>query len=797
MEEINDIGGITDSLENLASRPKVLPEPRRQDAGKEMAKLEQKARRNVYDANGIERDPLAIQLTEEEDRERLGFLAAMADKEFYTHDLGGRANRAARNWAANILGAPSDMVSMLLMLRAADPVNGPMLMNALGVNNIWDIPGNIPGNSEAWAKTLGGDPEEASMLATAFLSPADLAAAAGARAPAVLSVFGGGIAAERKGGPLYQRMKDFLKREADTVGEGKSKYDDQLFKETGWFRDEAGDVKFHLSDAGSKIRQNVFNRELSRAVEQAKKDGMALKTKFSFTLEDILDHEDLYELYPELAGLRLDIPVIVDPKGTYSFATLDPKDTFAGRLKTEVSGGGFGTPALNRMETGNIDGDFGGSVGLDAFRKVLLHETEHAVQTLEGFATGTAKIKVDKLNTMLDRWQNVRATEDVFDAIDKGNVAPDDIIDYMVKKGHTAQDAARIYQDSAKEAKQYAEAILDNDNLQALSLRTEYEGVLAQDERELAHVLNYLLIDEDTTPDMINTIMERLRFEDMDKLSYAAYRNSLGEAYARLNERLADAWTLEKAPNPNDLRATDATLSPNIPLSVGNKLPPGYVVPKELTEFKLADVLLDNASDEDSLRALIRGADVYLSPTDRELLQSVVDKDPGIMVRWLKALEETPVIKEAKSEGPPMDPMANWHNTQSSGRGGANQSIALDVPNEGSLVSTRPEGTHRVVRGPSGREIKVTDPRGTAGGEFTGGLTGMDLAQHRNAFKQTLKEVQENTDPIFMEQLHAWGKRLGMDEEEVQLIADGVIKVEDSPAFWNQKQIKQALDEAE
>lgn len=138
-----------------------------------------------------------------------------------------------------------------------------------------------------------------------------------------------------------------LARAKEMEAEGKS--DEEIFNETHVHIGADGRLRVQISDKDAKIK-NIKRRKDGRMQAVSLDKGM--------TLGDILDHPFLFELYPRLK----DIPVQF--KGNSSYLSQDP---FSGEIKF-----------IN----------FRTSEGEKSFIHSVLHETQHAIQNIEGWARG-------------------------------------------------------------------------------------------------------------------------------------------------------------------------------------------------------------------------------------------------------------------------------------------------------------------------------------------------------------------------------------------------------------------------
>lgn len=126
---------------------------------------------------------------------------------------------------------------------------------------------------------------------------------------------------------------------------------EQIRRKTGWFQDSKGDWKFELSDDEAKI------------IKKLEKNN-------TYQLNEILDHNDLYEMYPNLKNNKVkftDFGIRTDENGK--------KYIKKGRINNITN-----TISLNNELI---------SKGNDAVLDTLIHEIQHRIQKIEKFTQGT------------------------------------------------------------------------------------------------------------------------------------------------------------------------------------------------------------------------------------------------------------------------------------------------------------------------------------------------------------------------------------------------------------------------
>lgn len=137
----------------------------------------------------------------------------------------------------------------------------------------------------------------------------------------------------------FKRLEDNLKRAQHMARNGAS--NEFIRQNTNWFQDKKGDWKFEFSDKDMKLKKNknlIENRP--------------------YQLKDILQHDTLFLLYPELANYTVTRePLRKNKKGSFIGKTNSIKINSNLKKRIEIEG-------------------------------TLIHEIQHAIQKIEGFSRG-------------------------------------------------------------------------------------------------------------------------------------------------------------------------------------------------------------------------------------------------------------------------------------------------------------------------------------------------------------------------------------------------------------------------
>jgi hypothetical protein len=543
----------------------------------------------------------------DEEKDSIGFLGAVLDSEFWARDLPRNAWTATKNMAANIAGMPSDVVGLMTMVQALDPVKGAMIKSRLGVDSVWDIPGKIPGNSEQIAELIGGDPNHPSFLATGLVAPGPGELIAGGKAMFV------GAIASRRSAKMTAKLDEFLTMEK----KGKI-YDEELWEKTGWYRGPDGQPRFFISDAQAEVFTGNIRNKIP--TDLSKWDGKPI----SLELQEVLKHDELFELYPELAGMRIQVSVIPDGKGGFKILNRDRSGT-GGNIATIGN-------TVTRMNVYNATDEV-------ALRKIVLHEVQHVIQTIEGWAGGTSvKAMAD---THIKNLVLVKGQKAGLQAIREGANSTDELFLKLVEGGMDDTMAASMAMDS--QVQKYLAATVQGDtdfvNFLDAGVAGEYEAA----SNMTAHLVHYLGLNKEShAQELVNQLSAHKGI--MDDVRMRAYLMSYGEAEARLTERMHTVVKTPKMPKPEDLPDVAHMMKEGKTLSLGELAPPGRVVPSALVDVPIVDVTYEQLKDSLSSEELA------------QMLQKLVDTDPAMGARVLSNIpadelaDLPPQLQETVSE---------------------------------------------------------------------------------------------------------------------------------------------------
>lgn len=158
---------------------------------------------------------------------------------------------------------------------------------------------------------------------------------------------------------------------------------EQIRQKTGWFQDRNGDWKYEFSDKDMSIKENI-----------------KLQNGKTYKLGDILKHDTLFELYPELKQLIVKIDNTNKISGNYN------KNSKTITLSNQL---------LNNSK--RLEG-------------TLIHEIQHTIQEIEDFENGTtSKLSKERYYNSLGEIEadntRKRFIDEKYNNKDIGNEAPE------------------------------------------------------------------------------------------------------------------------------------------------------------------------------------------------------------------------------------------------------------------------------------------------------------------------------------------------------------------------------------
>lgn len=156
---------------------------------------------------------------------------------------------------------------------------------------------------------------------------------------------------------------------------------EQIRQKTGWFQDKNGDWKYEFSDKNLNVRNNI-----------------TLKKNGEYSLNQIIEHDTLFKLYPELKNIDIKFKDTKGIGGNYKGESIILSNDLLGNNKK--------------------------------IEKTLVHEIQHAIQEIEGFETGTTsklskKVYYENLGEIEADNVSKRFLDEKYNNIDISNMTPE------------------------------------------------------------------------------------------------------------------------------------------------------------------------------------------------------------------------------------------------------------------------------------------------------------------------------------------------------------------------------------
>lgn len=130
---------------------------------------------------------------------------------------------------------------------------------------------------------------------------------------------------------------------------------EEVWRQTGWFMDDADqNMKFEVSDTGAKVT--------------IPSDGLKVDNGTAYYLGDVLDHPELYKYYPQLREVAFIISDKLSGRRAYTNIYSDEPSTIV--ISKDVA----------------------------TQKTVVMHEVQHIIQEIEGFAVGGSARNVNLLS---------------------------------------------------------------------------------------------------------------------------------------------------------------------------------------------------------------------------------------------------------------------------------------------------------------------------------------------------------------------------------------------------------------
>ena len=411
------------------------------------------------------------------------------------------SNTAVRNLAASVVGFPAD--TLKLMYEGWRNTPGGMTAPS-SEDSLLDA-----FTSERLASQFGGDPEHVSFLPAQLLAPGP-------------GEFKGIMAFGRK---AAQNLGEIARLdEAIKMGVEKADpFNTDIARKTGWYKGQDGELKFLVDDSNATFPWvDRVKESAAKNIKQMEELGVdAMYGDFMGLLEDVIDMPELFKAYPELRNLPVQIRYKVDKAGDI-MVTHPNAGLGLGSLADNKAGEMFGLRIIH--ETGD-----------HPWRNTLMHEIQHAVQNIEGFARGgTPRVNEAAAKTLAQAWDQREA----IGIIDSQADSIDELAAVLQQQGWAEDRIDDVIRN--KEVQAYLGAGWDQDEFTKHGIRSSIEGTLSMAADEINYVLTYL--DPEDVEEAMETIATQMGDNKGRMLPYLfsrSYGNLMGEAEARVSGNTA------------------------------------------------------------------------------------------------------------------------------------------------------------------------------------------------------------------------------------------------------------------
>lgn len=430
---------------------------------------------------------------------------------------------------AAMAGGAADVVSLATLLL----YNG--LKAASGEETAWPENFNdVPLTSDFWGSMLGAETTSLAFIASGIVvDPAK----AGKYVNKALNV-----AKALKGSKKAQiaRRESAEKMLADGVDRV------TVWKETGWFKDPHGILRFAISDADAKLK-------LDSIWTVAQKQHPDAKLHDLITIEarpdQIIDHPALFELYPTAAGNKMTIQLRVAKDGD-------------GNIQYRPSAGVGSAGNQGSFRPSNHE------IGITSHRPVdsIIHELQHKIDAISDIGAGHSwKVVADTAHN----FRHARIMKGVLlkqKEYSKQNLTQGQWKDVLLKAG-IREDRVEY---AANQAKWYVE-MNDEGVENALRLLSKEEDRYAKQTARWLNEIEYQHGEKG-----IKEAIEKLSEADIESLAWERYIGDSEEVTARISQALkhlpqellddlpADPYDLQQWLTPQVARDLDAEGFTNI-----------------------------------------------------------------------------------------------------------------------------------------------------------------------------------------------------------------------------------------
>ena len=430
-------------------------------------------------------------------------LAYRMAKNYTPRERAQDADTTVRNLAGAIVGWPADTLKMMYDAwrltpgGQVAPSSEDSLLDAFTIRRLQE--------------QFGGDPEHWSALPSEVLAPG----------PGELK----GVMAF--GRVAARRLPNQISRLDEAMEMGVEKADPfnmDIARKTGWYKGDDGELKFLVDDSDIEFPWLDKLEETAELNINRMKD-LGVKASygtFEAPLEQVVDFPELFQAYPELRKLPVSIKYRRD---------------IGGDITVTTPGADSGGRNVLGSITDKKNGDtykltLQGSSGDHPWKEVLMHEIQHTVQNLEGFARGgSGQVLAEPVETLAGNFDQL----EVIRIIDKDDVDSIDDIGSILET-EFKWDEKRINNALRRtDVQAYIGAKMDDDYASMDLITRETAANLSTAAEKINWVLEYM--DPKDVENAMNILSESFAKHGKNRLPYLfnrAYKHLKGEAEARV-----------------------------------------------------------------------------------------------------------------------------------------------------------------------------------------------------------------------------------------------------------------------
>lgn len=308
----------------------------------------------------------------------------------FLDDLGRNANISLRNYAAITAGVIPDLLQM-----GADTLAHLMVARSP----------EVPFTSEELAEKFGGDPNHPSFFVNSF-APTPTGALKATKAGIM-----GAIGIKNMGmEELASQADNLLARGGDEL---------TVFNKTGVYRDSDGALRMWRTDKDLSVDMTGLEHDALQRLAPRLKPGQI--NTLHLPLPEIIKDDDLYKAYPQLRDYQFGFAAHIDENGVVKLGHSDPSYATRGAFN----------PDKRRFTSFLSDPA--------EVRDNAVHEIQHAIDEIEGFAFGDNPAVYDKI---IDDWHENVVERSILRSFKEGSLDLETMLNGSINM--SIEDAATV-----------------------------------------------------------------------------------------------------------------------------------------------------------------------------------------------------------------------------------------------------------------------------------------------------------------------------------------------------------------